>query len=348
MIARETVTATLRGQAHERTAVCPHWYGAYKFEHAGLARDHDDVERLRLYGSELAAVDIAFYRRFRPDWVQLATTPWAATPARFQGEEQRRLTLALAQCQSMSDIEDYVAFTNMTEAEMVATRSYEHVPAVVRELGHEAYVVMNEGNPINGILDPNGPIGFERGLIALLAEPAFMERLTWRLYEQRLDWVRLLAKTGVHGYFTSETYCGADLIAPDTWRNVILPAQRMFYQAVGQMGLEPICYFCGDVNPLVEDFGSMGATAIQFEDSKKSFALDVVALRRRLSPDVTLLGNLDSVSVLLDGTPEDVRRETARQLTAAAHGPFIMANGSPIAMHTPAANLDAMRDATAA
>ena len=78
---RTVVERTLRGETVDRIAVCPHWFGAFKFEHAGLARTHDDVEALRLYGSELADVDLRFY--VTNEWVD---TMWD----RLRGEQAIR------------------------------------------------------------------------------------------------------------------------------------------------------------------------------------------------------------------------------------------------------------------
>jgi len=48
---------------------------------------------------------------------------------------------------------------------------------------------------------------------------------------------------------------------------------------------------------------------------------------------------LDS-TLLRNGTPEAIRSEVRRQRKAAAEGPFVLANGSPIIIGTPVANLD--------
>jgi uroporphyrinogen-III decarboxylase len=176
-----------------------------------------------------------------------------------------------------------------------------------------------------------------------MTQPEFMAHLLMRSYEQRVDRIRTMAAiSGAHGYIGTETYCGADLISPEVYRRVILPAQQVLNQGIRDLGLFSITYFCGDINPLIDDINTLGAHGLMIEESKKTFLLDVVDIRRRLDPSIALFGNLDSVSVLMEATPAEVAAETRRQMEAMKLGPFIMANGSPIALKTPAANLHAM------
>jgi len=75
------------------------------------------------------------------------------------------------------------------------------------------------------------------------------------------------------------------------------------------------------------------------EEDKKGFTLDPVEIRRMLCPEICLFGNLDS-NLLLSGTPESIRAEVHRQNIAAAEGPFVLANGSPLVIGTPPENID--------
>jgi uroporphyrinogen-III decarboxylase len=56
---------------------------------------------------------------------------------------------------------------------------------------------------------------------------------------------------------------------------------------------------------------------------------------------VCLVGNVDSVEVMLRGTPGDVRRAVQAQLPAAKNGGFIASTGSPLTVDTPPENVRA-------
>ena len=195
---------------------------------------------------------------------------------------------------------------------------------------------------MSDLLDPHGDLGFETGLIALAEHPAFVRELLFRLYALKLDWMRALAATGCHGYIGSATFVSADLISPKMYREIVFPAQEMFYAGVRKLGMEPILYFLGDINPLLPDINRLDLSALLVEESKKAFKLDVVDIRQRLRPEVTLFGNVDSVFTLLHGDRNKVMEETRRQLAATAWGSFVLANGSPLAFGTPSENVEAM------
>lgn len=175
-----------------------------------------------------------------------------------------------------------------------------------------------------------------------IEKPDLMERLIFGLYERKLDWMRVLAKTGCHAYIGSETYSSADIISPEVYKRIIFPAQIFFYEKIRTLGMEPIVYFCGDINPLITYINELDVTALLIEERKKNFTLDVKEIRKKLASRITLFGNLDSVHTLLFGSAEDVKRETLRQLESARLGRFVMANGSPIAPGTPKENIETM------
>ncbi len=327
--------------------VTPHWWGLYKFQHAGLINGYaKEGAAWALTGAELAAVDRRFYNSFCPDMLHLTTgavKPGAtAAQAAERAREAERLLPELRLLDSHSVIDEFASIVSPPAAEILDSGVYDHVRILARELGERVFVAVNEGNPICSVLDPHGWLGFEQGLMLMAERQDNFSRLLDRLYEGLLPRMAALAECGCHGYIGSETYCSSDLISPTMYRALVFPAQAQFYRAVARIGLAPICYFLGDVMPLLPDLRQLGAQGLMVEEPKKGFQADVVEIARRLEGAVCLFGNLDSIWCLLHGSTEDVRRETERQMEASRFGPFVMANGSPVAFDTPEANIRAM------
>jgi hypothetical protein len=323
----------------------PHWWGVYKLEIAGLGDSFEETDGLELGGERLARIDSTFYERFQPDWLHLGSGSWRWTPERLRSPEFARLRALVGKCQARSDIADYIAFLSLSDEEMARTGAYAHVPILSEKYGRRALIAMNEGNPVCDILDPHGVPGFEAGMAALVESPDFIAELLYRLYEVRLRWMPALKAAGCHAYIGSETYVAADLISPRMFHALVFPALQMFYQGVATLGMIPIVYFLGDINPLLDELACLGARALMVEESKKSFTLDVVEIRRKLAPEMVLFGNVDSVGTLLHGNRAGVVEETRRQLEAARYGPFVVANGSPLCFGTPPENVEALIEA---
>jgi len=339
MNSKEYMLEIFHGKGGDFIPVCPHWWGVYKFE---LTREAGILDETKGLIPDLSRIDSLFFETFKPDWFHLGAAEWKAVPNEAREQNKKEILKELRILESTGILEEYLRLNTYTEEEIRKTGTYDHVETIVKEYGDKVFIAMNEGNPVCEILDPDGIIGFERGLMALVEKPAFMEKLIFGLYERKINWMKVLAKTGCHGYIGSETYVSADLISPECYGNFVFPAQKYFYENVRKLGLEPIVYFCGDINPLIPFINQLDVSALLIEESKKGFHLDPRDLRKKLAPHITLFGNLDSVHTLLFGTPGDVERETLRQLEAASSGRFVMANGSPIAPGTPRENIETM------
>ena len=79
------------------------------------------------------------------------------------------------------------------------------------------------------------------------------------------------------------------------------------------MGLFPIVYFTGDINPILEDLAEINISGLMVEESKKNFHLDVARIKEMIGDRVCIFGNLDAIYLLHDGTPEDVEKEVLKQ-----------------------------------
>jgi hypothetical protein len=343
-----SVRRALLGEHGGPIPVTPHWWGLYKFQHAGLIRGYEEEARAwAMTGAELVAVDEKFYRSFRPDMLHLsAGAVRRGTDADARDTERRReaqrMLPELRRLDSTALIDEFADLVSPSKDEILASGVYDHVRTLARTLGESVFIAMNEGNPICTALDPDGWLGFEQGMLLMAERPHRVAYLLARLYEGLRPRMQALAECGCHGYIGSETYCSADLISPAMYREIVFPAQKGFYRTVAALGMLPITYFLGDVMPLLGDIARLGVAGLMVEESKKGFSLDVVEIARRLQGAVCLFGNLDSIWCLLRGSEEDARRETNRQLEAARFGPFVMASGSPIAFDTPAGNIAAM------
>jgi uroporphyrinogen-III decarboxylase len=116
------------------------------------------------------------------------------------------------------------------------------------------------------------------------------------------------------------------------------------FAEIGRYGIDPLCMFWGDVNPLVEEFKDINIKALLVEESKKTFRLDIREIYERIGGEVCLFGNVDSITLLKYSSPSDVEEEAAGQVQGIDTG-FICANGSPIVPGTPESNVQALIDA---
>lgn len=357
MNARERILNTFAGKSVDRPPATCHWWGLYKFQHAGIIRGYEDEGKAwRMNGRELMAVDQRFYEDFKPDTFHLtagsrkALTSSYAAPDITQDSEcltdivdaaqKEALLCSVRSMDSREAIDRFIQFRYSDTAG--ARREFEHVRLLREHYGNAVFLSLNEGNPICEILDPSGVMGFEEGMIALIENPEMMEYLVYEIYDALLGRIRILKECGADAYIGSETYCSNDLISEDLYKSIIFPAQQHFYREVERLGLIPIVYFLGDICPRIKYIKELGARGLMVEESKKNFRLDIGYIYTQLEQSMTLFGNVDSVDLLQKSDAQTVRREAKRQRKLCDKGHFILSNGCPVAFDTPEENIRAL------
>ena len=360
MNSKDRIMSALDGAKPDVVPAFPHWWGVYKLHIEGIGPKLFPT----LGGSRLAEIDINFYEKFKPDMFHLGAGASRNVRNRIIEETEQGMFLVdpesgernrlkddwtiewnvprqKLRLTSKNEIDEYVA-TRYDDLETILERgTYDHAREIVERYGDEVFIAVNVGSPICGIFDPNGPLGFQNALLALHDEPELMLYLIEKSYEAFLNTARAVAAVGCHGFIISEAYIASDMVSPKMFGEFAADVFKRFHAEVARMGLVPIIYFMGNINPLLETLKQVGIKGLMVEESKKGFEIDVLKIKRVLGDQVCLVGNVDSVNVLLRGTPMDVEEAVRAQLPAAREGGFIMSTGSPLTIDTPEENVHA-------
>lgn len=244
---------------------------------------------------------------------------------------------------SKSKIDDYIKkYIHMDSEEIIKLGYTDHVLKIVEKYRDKVFTAVHIPSAICEIFDPaTGYLGFEKGLMAFYDYPDGIRYLLERCYEEQLEWAKAYTEVGAHAYIISESYISPDLADPDIYRKFIKDIHKDYFKEVENMGLVPICMFWGNVNQILEDLTEINIKALMVEESKKGFNLDIKKIRDRIGNRVCIFGNIDSISLLHNGTPGEVRDEVIAQIQGAKNN-FIIANGSPITIGTPEANIKSL------
>lgn len=338
----------LAGRTTPRPVSSPHWWGLYKFQHAGVLNNYDrEAEAWKIGGQALYEIDRAFYEDFQPDQFHLSTGPSRLERSSAWKAEEQALLCEMRKLESAAAIDRYFDHVFTPAQQVVDSGCYEHVRLLAQEYGDDVLILLNEGNPVCGLFDPNGLIGFEEGLIALIEHPEHIEHILFRAYALQLERVKALQLLGAHGYIGSETYCSPDLMSPGSIRALILPAISGFYHAVARMGMIGVAYYLGDVEPLIDDLCGLGVHALMVEEGKKTFKNDIGRIYRKIDGRVGLYGNVDGMYDVRFGNRTRVIEALERQIEQTGNG-FISACGSPLCFDTPEENVRAFAELSGA
>ena len=181
--------------------------------------------------------------------------------------------------------------------------------------------------------------GFE-GMMLLVGErPDLVRRACGHLLDQSLARAEVSAVLGAEAVWIEE--CFTDMVSPSAYGELAVPVTQRLIEGIRSFGMRSIFYYCGDPVGRWAHLLSLGADAVSFEEGKKGFSLDVEDVVTRVAGRAVVLGNLDAINVLQNGSDERLRDEVARQLAAGRRtgGRFIMSLGSPVTPGTSVARV---------
>jgi MtaA/CmuA family methyltransferase len=128
----------------------------------------------------------------------------------------------------------------------------------------------------------------------------------------------------------------ASLVGPKLYTQYVLPCEQRLIAAIQAIGAPVRLHICGNTKRIVEGMGLTGADIVDLD-----FPTPLGHARNAMKQTQVLLGNIDPVRELRDGTPESVEAALAdchRQAGAA----YICGAGCEIPRGTPLANVEAM------
>ena len=127
----------------------------------------------------------------------------------------------------------------------------------------------------------------------------------------------------------------ASLIGPRLYRNYVMSPEKRLIEAIHNAGASAKLHICGNISSIIEFMPQTGADIIDVD-----WMVSLQKARERVGPKVTLCGNFDPCSVLLQSSPEQVAR-AALDCLAAGGARFILMPGCEVPPGTPEQNIRA-------
>ena len=177
--------------------------------------------------------------------------------------------------------------------------------------------------------------GFENMMIMVATKPELVEYACSRFLELSLRAVREAAALGSKAVFIEE--CLTDMVSPADFKSLNLPFLRRLVDEIRLLGKKSIYYYCGNPSGKWKLLIDAGTDALALEEGKKGFANNIEEIVQIVNGRCTVLGNLDAIGILQNGSNEELRAEIHRQIKAGRNNTsrFIMSIGSPVTPETP-------------
>jgi len=122
------------------------------------------------------------------------------------------------------------------------------------------------------------------------------------------------------------------MVGPEQFRAFNYNCLNELTGLIRAAGMQSVYYPCGDPWNKMDQYLSVGADAVSFEESKKGFEIDIEDVVDAVNGKCAVLGNLDAIWLLPYCTEDELKTEINRQLKVGRRngGRFIMSMGSPV------------------
>jgi len=161
--------------------------------------------------------------------------------------------------------------------------------------------------------------------------------------ETTLSFVSAQAELGADILYVGDSLASLNMISPGLYRRWVKPCHtRIFHALKEKIGQRPqfsMIHMCGNNMDILGDMLETGVDLIEIDS-----AMDLTAVSGLVAGRAALIGNIDPVHVLKDGSEQKVESVCAEAVRAGRlnRGRFILGTGCFVAPGTPIENLRAM------
>jgi MtaA/CmuA family methyltransferase len=177
-----------------------------------------------------------------------------------------------------------------------------------------------------------------RGINSLMLDfyddPPFVRDLFEFVLEMELRFARAQVAAGAESIGIGDA--AASLVGPQIYEEFVWPYEKKMVDAIRAMGAKVRLHICGNIRRILDGIGKLGCDIVEVDSM-----VPMAEARQRTGPGQVLLGNLNPVTVMRNGTPETIRAAVAECHRQA--GPrYIVGAGCEIPRDTPPENLHAL------
>lgn len=179
-------------------------------------------------------------------------------------------------------------------------------------------------------------------MILCYEEPDMVHTVLRKATDFLIAYMNAYKETGAAGVVVAEPLAG--LLSPALMEEFAAPYMKEIVDAVQTEDFAVIYHNCGNaVEMLIEDILSCGAAAYHFGN-----AVDLKKMLEKMPADVLVMGNIDPVGELRNGTPESVYQKTTALLSeCSAYENFVLSTGCDVPPMAKWENIDAFFRAAA-
>ncbi len=200
------------------------------------------------------------------------------------------------------------------------------VKTALQELGSDVMIMSGCDVEIGSTYD-----WAETFLVGLIEAPDLIHRYLDARLKTSLMLTEEMLKLGIHGVHGGWDWAGSKgpVFSPRHFRKFVFPRLKQITDLCHKYGVPYIKHTDGNVMSLLDDMIDAGVDAFQAIEPRAG--MDIGAIKQKYGDRLTLIGNVDCSTVLVDGPVDAVRKQTEEVIRAAAPGGgFLLSSSNSI------------------
>jgi uroporphyrinogen decarboxylase len=160
---------------------------------------------------------------------------------------------------------------------------------------------------------------------------------TARLY---LFYIEDYIKNGMDIITMGEPTASGDMISRGHFVEFVVPSLKKIYRALSGRGVKTCLHICGNVENRLDLIAETGVDLVSLD-----YKVSLQKASEVFKGKIAFAGNVDPVSVLQDGTAEEIKQACNQCISDAGGNGFILMPGCDISPSTPLENIKTMMNA---
>jgi MtaA/CmuA family methyltransferase len=178
--------------------------------------------------------------------------------------------------------------------------------------------------------------GINTLMLDFFDDPRFVRDLFEFVIEMELRFAKAQVEAGIDLIGVGDA--AASLIGPQLYREFVWPYEKKLVDGLHRLGTKVRLHICGNTRFALAEMGRLGCEVVDLD-----YPVPVAEARLTMGPAQVLLGNINPVQILRNGTPEIVTQAIA-QCHREAGARYIVGAGCEIPRDTAHENVRALRD----
>jgi uroporphyrinogen decarboxylase len=181
-------------------------------------------------------------------------------------------------------------------------------------------------------------MGAEEAAIAAIMEPDKLMQLCEFTIERILEYIRLLTGAGAQLICVLEP--SAVMLGPDEFKRFSADFINHIHNNYKYTDISTVYHTCGNTMHLIEKMVESEVDALSLDSCEMGVDLPEVA--RRIKNDCILIGNISPTGTILNGTPEEVKKDVVDLLRSMDFCQnFVLSTGCDLPQEVPPKNIEA-------